>query len=341
MIGTSVYLSSFNYEELEKYARQGIKDVFTSLHIPEEEINSEQIQKLISTAQRHEMNLIVDVSPQTLKILEIESVVELVNYGIKSIRLDYGFDDLNYIKTLTEQFTIVLNASIINADYIKKLVNNGIQINKIKALHNFYPKINSGLDMKNFVVKNRELKNMGIEVYAFVAGDLEYRLPTFDGLVTLEKHRGISSYVAGIELLTMCYVDGVFIGDGRISEKNLKKLIAFDKDRSTVEIRTILDDKYVNMYDKEYKKRKDSNSRVIRLLTRAEEDVPQYNCLKRYRGAISVTNNNYGRYKNEIELCNTDLGFDNRFNVMGYLYQEDYEILEMLENIETIIFRRV
>lgn len=341
MIGTSIYLSSFSIDELEKYAKYGIKSIFTSLHIPEERIDLQQVKKLIDTAQIYEMDLIVDVSPQTLAILEISEISELLKYGIKSVRLDYGFEDLKFVKEISEYFTIILNASVVTPEYVQSLTDNGIEKNKIKALHNFYPKVNSGLDKDTFLHKNSELHKIGIEVYAFVAGDLEYRLPTFDGLVTLEHQRGLNSYCAALEMFIDCNVDGVFIGDGRISEESLKKIVEYDKNNNVVELRVSLTAEYDYMYNHKYERRKDSNNRVIRLLTRSSSPVPQANCFIRKRGAITITNNNYGRYKNEIELCNVDLGFDNRFNTIGYVYQEDYELLGRLSNATSIIFRRI
>lgn len=341
MIGASVYLSSFDMNELEKYAKHGIKSVFTSLHIPEENIDLEQVKMLIDTAKQHEIDLIVDVSPNTLKILEITEISELTKFGIKSIRLDYGFDDLEFVKSLSELYTIILNASVVTAEYVQLLSASGIPIQKIKALHNFYPKVNSGLEKETFIKKNKSLHDLSIKVYAFVAGDLEYRMPTFDGLVTLEQHRGVTPYVAAQELFNDCHVDGVFIGDGRISEKSLSKLVAYNEDSSIIEIRATFDSAFEYLYDQKIERRKDSNNRAIRLLTRASSSVPQENCTLRNRGAINITNNNYGRYKNEIEVCNVDLGFDNRFNTIGYVYQEDYQLLGRLENVSSIIFRRI
>lgn len=341
MIGTSVYLSTFNKEQLEMYTRNNAKYIFTSLHIPEEEIDLNKVKELLTIAEQQDINLIVDVSPNTLNVLEIENILDLKEIGFKVIRLDYGFDDLVNVKALSEEFTLVLNASVITPAYVNTLEELNIDISKIKALHNFYPKVNSGLDKETIVKKNNELSTLGIEAYAFISGDLEYRMPTFDGLVTLEKHRGLDSYCAAIELLEDCFVSGVFIGDGQVSERLLKKLMRYDRDKSVIEIRATLNEEYSYLYDQEIVKRVDSNSRVIRLQTRAETEVEQENCLMRIKGTISITNSNYGRYKNEIEICNEDLGFDNRFNTIGMVYQQDYTLLDMLDNAEKIIFRRI
>src|SRR5699024_11721520 len=50
------------------------------------------------------------------------------------------------------------------------------------------------------------------------------------GLPTVEKHRGVSPYVAAVELIHEANVDDVFIGDSKASIKNLQYIVDYQKD---------------------------------------------------------------------------------------------------------------
>ncbi|MGL4382621.1 MAG: MupG family TIM beta-alpha barrel fold protein, partial [Bacilli bacterium] len=69
-VGFSLYLGSgYDHNQLiiEKAVKAQMKYAFTSLHIIEEELAFErEVNKLINCATKHNLNLIVDISPNTL-----------------------------------------------------------------------------------------------------------------------------------------------------------------------------------------------------------------------------------------------------------------------------------
>lgn len=340
ILGASLYLNTYDKEYLLKLEQKGYKYIFTSLHIPEDDFKEDVISEILDFSKRSNISLMVDVSPETLKKLNVLDILELKGYNISTIRLDYGFDDVEYVKVLSESFEIVLNASVLKASYIKSLVDVGVDVTRIKALHNFYPKVNTGLDEEKFSRLNDMLTGFGIEVFGFVAGDAVLRYPTYEGLVTLEKHRGMCPYVAAVELYRKYQVSGVFVGDGVMSDVLLDRLQTLS-DNNTIEIKCSLFKEYEYLYDNPVRKRVDSNSRVSRLLTRSGEAIEQANCLVRERGNIAITNGLYGRYAGEVEVSNSSLGFDSRFNTIGYVLPSDLGLLDMLDHYDTIIFRRI
>ncbi len=342
MLGASIYLSELNLDYLETLKSNNVKYLFTSFHIGEEVIENpdKKIADLINFTNENNIFLIPDVSPVTLEKLKVKDIKELKNLGIKAIRLDYGFDDLKYVHSLTELFIVVLNASVINKNYLDDLQKLGTDINKIIALHNFYPRVNTGLEKSEFTEINLEIKNCGVKVQTFVTGDVKKRFPFYEGLPTLEKHRYINSYVAAIELLKETYSDDIFIGDSEASSELLELLKKLSEDSETVYIKAKLQKDFEHLYDTPLKKRKENPEDIVRLLTRSEKPVKQKYINKRYRGSITMDNELFGRYNGEIYICKKDLPGDSRVNVIGQIDNDFLEIIDYVKYFKNIIFIR-
>lgn len=109
MIGISFYLQDPHAEQqILHAAASGVKRAFTSLHIPEEEGNLKQRAKeLLELAEKHDIEIQADVSPSTLKHLDIHKFEELSAFGVRGIRLDDGFDEAA-IKSLSSVFSSLL-----------------------------------------------------------------------------------------------------------------------------------------------------------------------------------------------------------------------------------------
>lgn len=337
MLGASIYLKSIDENYISILKKNNVTSIFTSLHIKEEKLTQEEIVDAVSKLIGEGFDLIIDISPDTLKILKIADYLELKELGVKTVRLDYGFDDIGLIKELYANYKLVFNASIIDEPFIQKLLDNGIDLDSLGVMHNFYPKMNSGLSSNKLIQKNELFKKYNLNVIAFVAGDSVLRYPTYEGLVTLEKHRGVHSYVSGLDLYHNHYVTSVFVGDGRSSDNALSLLNTIGK--NTLYVEAVLYDE--NFYETDFRIRKDSNDRVIRLNTRSESSVLQGKVLTRQRGAISITNSLYGRYNGEVELYNADEAcFDARYNTIGYVMPNFYDVMNYADKYEVIKFIR-
>src|SRR5699024_12146026 len=88
--------------------------------------------------------------------------------------------------------------------------------------YNFYPHTDTGMGWTDFKRKNWMLKDYGLRTQAFVPGDALKRFPLYEGLPTVEKHRGVSPYVAAVELIHVANVDDVFIGDSKAYINNVQ-----------------------------------------------------------------------------------------------------------------------
>lgn len=99
-LGISVYFGLDNTMEeniklLSEAKKIGFTRIFTSLHIPEAnyEILKKEVNEFFNIAKGYEMDIISDISPNTFKFLELENMdlEGLRNYGVKTIRIDFGY----------------------------------------------------------------------------------------------------------------------------------------------------------------------------------------------------------------------------------------------------------
>ncbi|MGL4589890.1 MAG: MupG family TIM beta-alpha barrel fold protein [Mycoplasmatales bacterium] len=338
IIGVSLYINSIDETYLKMLKESSVNSIFTSLHIPEEKFEQEKLKKILEFGKKNQLPLMVDISPFTMEKLQITDLKQLKNLGIKQIRLDFGFDDALLVKELCETFKVTLNPSTVTHAYIEELQKIGANFSNVEVLHNFYLKINSGLDEQMFIETNQYFKSQGVKVSAFVNGDQVLRYPTFEGLVTLEQHRGVDPYAAAVELVKKYRVDGVYIGDGMISAERFKYFTKLDQIDEVLYVRATLYDEYQELYNQPIEIRADSNSRMVRLLTRKDNKIVQKNVFQRQCGNIAITNEHYLRYNHEIEIALTDLGYDHRFNTIGQIDQRDLLIIHNLKGTKKIVF---
>lgn len=80
--------------------------------------------------------------------------------------------------------------------------------------------------------------------------------------------------------------------------------------------------------------RKDKARDVIR----AEEgrqifqsEILPENTVARTRGAITLDNNKYGRYMNELQIVNKDLKRHEAVNVIGHICQQDIPCIDLID----------
>lgn len=344
MLGISVYFQDFDIQYLEEAAKRGAKYVFTSLHIPEEDYSSlpEKLPVFLDACARLGLEIVPDVSPATFAKLNVEpnDYAKLKEMGFQSLRLDYGFDDFDTVKTLQKDFFLMLNASVVDKAYIEEAMAADVDFSKIALTHNFYPHNQTGLGFAYFQEKNKVFHEFGLHLQAFVCGDDLKRYPVYEGLPTLEKHRQTHPYVAAVELLHVCGVDDVFIGDSKAKLETLEYINAYMKDQ-TMHIKVHFEEGYEDYYDGEYGCRKDLSEHVIRITTPRRNDIPIYNNSYRRRGAITIDNQLFGRYSGEMQLLKKDFDMDARVNVIGFIHPEYIDLLDYIDRDTKIKFVRM
>lgn len=329
--GFSLYLGSSyqkNKEVIEKAVKANMSYVFTSLHIPEEKVDDypSEVKKLMELCKLHNLNVMVDVSNNTLPKLGLDNLSQLKEWGFTHLRIDFGIS-LEEIAELTNDFGIVLNASTVTLEELNKLRELGVDFTKFLACHNFYPKPLTGISLQQMIDRNRMFKSFNIDTMGFVAGDKDLRGPVFSGLPTLENHR----HVPVLESTLSCYHDGlcdvVCIGDIDCQDETYRQLKLISED--VIEVRVKINNQdYQYLNNTIHQDRVDYSEHFFRSVQSRQSffETSKFNPIDRGVGSVCVSNNEYGRYEGELEIMRMSHKKDDRVNVIGQVIEEDLEL---------------
>lgn len=341
MLGISTYLKDLSVSYLEEAAKVGVKFVFSSFHIPEEDFSNgnETLPLLIKTCQEKGLNLVTDVSPVTFEKLNIPfgNMTALKKLGIKCIRLDYGFDDISELEKLQKEFQLFLNASIIDEKFLLKLMDSNLEMDKIKFCHNFYPKNETGLSDDSFKRKNNIFSSLKFSSVAFVPGNILKRFPLYEGLPTLEGHRGENTYVAAVDLIHRFSVSNVCVGDSLASISSLR-MIATYMEEKILTLPVHLNSEYNHLYNEIFRVRPDIPEKIVRLSSPRISDIPIRKTQKRLKGDITMDNLLAGRYSGEMNICKESLPFKASANTIGFVSPEYISLINAIDRYTRIKF---
>lgn len=341
MIGASLYLAESlekNLEYVDLMHKYGVRTIFTSLHIPEDDKTKtlETLKEIIEKIKHYHMNLITDISSGTFELYGIkkeDASLFFEELGVDSLRIDYGIS-YEEMRNLAEKFQLVLNASTIDNEVCSKLEEVGIDLANIVACHNFYPRENTGLSKDFLYERNIYLKEKGFIIQAFIPGDGQRRGPIYAGLPTLEAHREMNPLEAYLDLTKHFLVDEVLIGDISMSRHSLNQINNWiDKKVITLPVKTIGEYIPKNFYTV-HKNRKDPAADVVRSaqsrIILNNESIEPLNTGKRSIGTVTIDNNLYGRYSGEIQITKCELPEDERINILGMVNEKNFGVLKYI-----------
>lgn len=334
MLGYSVYFSQLDMSFVQKMDKKGIKTMFTSLHIPEESISHEKIRHFLEDSKENNRDVVIDISPNTLQVIGVNSYFEMKDLGVKTVRIDFGISDEEIVE-LQKYFRIVLNASTLDEQKILTLREKGLNLEQVIAMHNFYPREHTGLSLGFFQHRNTIFQKYHIQVWAFIPGDKVLRGPIFAGLPTVEKHRNQSPYVSYVELNQDFSIEGIFIGDSQVEDDTLDMIECFEKE-GIITLPTSHLSPYIPK-DTVYHNRMDESEDVIRieqgraLFSEKEELFHATTTGERGIGAITVDNKLYLRYIGETQIMKKDLSEDPRVNIVGNVKIEYIQLLDYVK----------
>ncbi|MBY0595747.1 MupG family TIM beta-alpha barrel fold protein [Bacillus bingmayongensis] len=334
MLGYSIYFSQLDTSFIQKMDQKGVKTIFTSFHIPEEQMTHQIIQDFLEDSKENNRDVVIDISPNTLQVIGVNDYLEMKDLGVKTVRIDFGISDEEIVE-LQKHFRIVLNASTLDEQKICELQGKGLNLRHVVAMHNFYPREYTGISMEFFSNKNRIFQKYGIQVWAFIPGDKVLRGPIFAGLPTVEKHRNQSPYVSYVELSQGYDIDGIFIGDPQIDDDTLDLINRFEKEG----IITLPTSELSPHIPKDiiYNNRPDESEAVIRieqgreLFSKKEELYTTTKPGKRLIGTITVDNAEYLRYIGETQIMKQQLPEDPRVNSVGKIHDEYLSLLDYVK----------
>ena len=325
-LGLSAYLSSWGQVRpfLEQSA-QGSPLLFTSLHISEEFSSdyAAQAKEALHAFSGMGYRVLADVSQKTLAQFGQSDLVAFARQmGLWGLRIDYGFSEAEMTR-MAQQLPIVVNASTIDTQEAGRIAAAGGQL---IAMHNYYPRPETGLGDDFLRSSSQALQALGIPVYAFIMGDQQKRGPLFCGLPTLEKHRYWHPLAAYLDLVQHFGIDAVFVGDVSIQAQSLAWIRSFVQE-GIVPLPAHLHAEYAHLYGQVFSNRPDAPETSLRLAESREYSsqgpaIAPAHCVPRLRGCVTIDNQLYQRYSGEIQVMKTDLPPDPRVNVIGRLAEE-------------------
>lgn len=341
-LGYSIYLSLFETQKdlLPSLCKEG-SSIFTSFHVSEEVDKSyaDRAEKMCRLLSGQGYRIIADVSRKTLNFFDTEDLIEFAKkMGIDILRIDYGYSE-EEIAELAKQIPLCINASTISAEAAERIAKEAVEL---YAMHNFYPRPETGLDKEQFREQNRMLHKLGIKILAFIPGDLDKRGPIFEGLPTLEEHRKVAPYAAYIDLIKNYFIHGVFVGDGLLSKIQTELIHSYRKD-SVINLPVFFYEENNSFFNQLFTIRVDSPKWLMRLQESREYScfgkvILPYHCVERKAGSITMDNLHYQRYSGEIQIVRENMAADERVNVIGIVPPEYHLLLKNISNGNKIRF---
>lgn len=339
MFGRSVYLSDmengfFNIEE-------NVDIYFTSLHIMEEfsEDYEKRAKRFLENIKSTGKKVMIDISSRGLDALGYDSLEAFAkDSGVYMVRCDFGIKEEEMLKA-SKYCALAINASTLDYKFAVRLREAGADV---WAVHNFYPRPETGLDEEFFEERNICLKELGIKTAAFITGDIRKRGPLKEGLPTLESHRNLPPYLQYLQMTEKYQVDMVLVGDPGLSEEQMK-LIEYKNKEDIISVPVDLDAKYQYLCGKVWTIREDSPKWIARLnesrgYAAIGKKIAAENCVERIVGSITIDNEHYQRYSGEIQVVRENLKADERVNVIGQVQLEYMEILGNLGRGVKMVF---
>ena len=320
-LGFSLYLSTFEAQRpaLEAWAGTGAP-IFLSLHISEEfdATYCQRAREICHLLAVLGFRTIADVSVKTLRQFGCGNLTDLAKeLKLWGLRIDYGFSAAE-IGEMATQMPIVLNASTTSPEDARCIAQKG---REVFALHNFYPRPETGLDEEYLTETTQRLREAGLSVQCFIPGDTLLRGPLHEGLPTLEAHRRCLPSAAFVDMALRFGMEDIFLADPGLSQKEQDRIAHFCK-TGVICVPAQLDEKWQHLYGKVFTCRPDSPRWLVRFQESRTyscqgDIVEPENSISRRRGTITVDNRNYGRYSGELMLLKEDLPADGRVNVIG------------------------
>lgn len=351
-LGISIYPEvSKNIEQDMAYidlaASYGFKRIFTCL-LSAEGKSKEEIKEEFETINRHAADkgfeIVFDVAPCVFQQLGVTSddLSFFKALSADGIRLDEGFNgQKEAMMTMNpERLKIEVNASQ-DTGYIDLILSYKPYKDHLITCHNFYPQRYSGLSFEQFYKTSKAIKEKGLKVAAFIgsqAKDTFGPWPIHEGLCSLEMHRNLPLDLQARHLYATQLVDDILIANAYASEAELKTLSEIHPGKVTLKVdvcATLSEVEKEILFQYPHFVRGDMSEYTARStmsrITYADASIPATNTpTLLHRGDVVILNDEYGRYKGELQVILKEMPNEGKMNLVAQLKEKEEILLPYL-----------
>ncbi|MEF3306901.1 MupG family TIM beta-alpha barrel fold protein [Paenibacillus sp. GYB003] len=327
---------------LDEATRVGCRHLFTSLHLPEAVVDDwSEVRRLLTRAARAGIGIAADVSRASLDAFGAspDDMSPLARLGIETVRLDHGFTMEETMRIIRAGgFMFQINAGAMNEDDVRNLAQRGVPPEKLIAVHNFYPRRETGVSIDFYRRQNRMFRQFGMKTGGFIPSLREPRAPLYEGLPTVEAHRRLRAVEAAAELAADGLADMIYFGDPAPGEADWTAARQAASGTIPLRVRWLepLPEELLPLLGETHTCPWDGAELVIRTplgrpFVRERGIVPEpRNTLERPAGTVTMDNSRYPRYVGELQVARVDLPADERVNVLGRVVPEDRPLLRLI-----------
>lgn len=360
--GISIYPETQNIDEVIDYIKlankYGYSRIFTSLLQIDESKKEEQLsnfKKVFEIARELNYEIVLDVAPVVFDKLNIKlpDTKFFSDLGATTIRLDEGYDGYMEKEILDNNPDIDLEINMSTSiNYIDKVKRQNTNLDRVKGSHNFYPQKYSGLDFDYFIESSKIHKEAGIRTQAFITSQSDNSKygpwNVNEGLCSVEDHRDLPSLIQAQHLIATGYIDDISFGNSFASEEELEAVSSIKKDNIILEVeleenisneeRSLLLD-----YDNHFR-RGDISPYFIRStmgrVDYADHDFNNtHNHKKQEYGEVWILNNEFDRYKGEVQIILKDMPEDPKKNLVGKISKQSQILMPFIKSETKFSFK--
>lgn len=324
---------------LEMAASVGINALFTSLQLPEAdvEITLRDFPKMAAMAHRYGITVDVDIGARTatrfgIDMYDVRAIKEL---GVDIARYDTGYK-LEQVAELThndQDVIIEFSAAKASEDMLACLDELGINKGQSRFCHNYYPMMYTGHTPDEVREINARIHRHGYRVGGFLASQTHRRIACEIGLPTIERQRNMNAFSAAQEAYFLG-MDDLFFGDDLADVSELRILAEIDPSVTTFRIEPYVEGDVMDwLLGRTLAQMQDNCNEIIRSsFSHPDSMYPDGydNGLIRERrnGEITVASSMLWRYSGEVQIARTDLPADPNMGIVGRVIEEDRPLLE-------------
>jgi len=342
MLGFSVYLNEEKAvlkRKIVQMKEHAFTLIFSSINLPEYEPSEvvDKLRFLLDLVDKYQLQLILDVNQKSFTTYQIENVLAEANIEhLLYLRLDDGFTSEEIVQ-LSKTYAIVLNASTLTPAMLASYEASGLELSKLLACHNYYPREDTGLDESYFLQMNQHLRAKNIREIGFFGNEATSyaRGPIYAGLPTLEIHRHCHPLVACVELLEKYACDFAILADLGLSNQVLQQFDAYYHQKKLVFRLTDVQVAYLDELKCTHQSRNDISKNVIRCQESRRRNqgsvIPPLNCQARTIGSVTIDNKQYLRYQGELQITKVSLPADQRVNKIAQVISADLDLLSLMQ----------